>query len=40
MIKVNMPAVPVVVPVRIMLRGNVIAKAREVLAFSCPDEGP
>ena len=32
MIKVNMPAVPVVVPVRIMLRGNVIAKAGEALS--------
>jgi hypothetical protein len=32
MVKVNMPAVPVVVPVRIMLRGNVIAKTGEALS--------
>ena len=31
MVKVNMPPVPVVVPVRIMPRGDVIAKAGEAL---------
>jgi len=32
MVKVNMPPVPVVVPVRIMSRGNVIAKAGKALS--------